>query len=1025
MQISTRVGFIVSDVRADSLSDAETVTITVGDWNRAPYFNDIGDQSIDLDSESVLSFTVTAIDPDGDPLAYEMIGGPDNTEFVNQTFRWEPTKDDIDLLHTVSFRVSDDKNLSDEMTIAIRVSGKKEFPILNPNATPALIQSNFVNSQTGEPNFELLATENGKLRHWYREVTTDASGNTAIVWHKGDLFGNDVGSAPALMQSTYGTKGNFEVIYQEGDRLRHWYRINDEEPFEWKQGELFGQNITSAPALIQSSYGNLEVVVREGGLLRHYFRTENEKDRFQWQEGEFLSSRTVDSAPALIESSFGNLEVVAVEGNRIRHWFRDAQSLKWQEGDLFGDNASSTPAFIQSTYGNNGNFEVIYREGDRLRHWYRNNDEEPLEWKQGELFGQNITSAPALMQSSYGNLEVVVREGDQLRHYFRTGNEKDGFEWTEGEFLSTQILDSPPALIESSFDNLEVIIGEGNQLRHWFRDAQGLVWQKADLFGQNVSSGPGFIQSNYGVIGNFEVIYREGDRLRHWYRNNDEEPFEWKQDELVGQNITSAPALIQSSYGNLEVVVREGGLLRHYFRTENEQDRFQWQEGEFLSSKTVDSAPALIESSFGNLEVVAVEGNRIRHWFRDAQSLKWQEGDLFGDNASSTPAFIQSTYGNNGNFEVIYREGDRLRHWYRNNDEEPLEWKQGELFGQNITSAPALMQSSYGNLEVVVREGDQLRHYFRTGNEKDGFEWTEGEFLSTQILDSPPALIESSFDNLEVVAAEGDQLRHWFRDAQSLEWREGDLFGDNVGSSPAFIQSTYGNKGNFEVIYREGDRLRHWYRNNAEEPLEWKQGELFGQNITSAPALIQSSYGNLEVVVREGERLRHYFRTGNEKDGFEWHPGDFLSSQMVNSAPAMIESSFGNFEVVAAEGDQLRHWFRDAESLEWQEGNLFGDNVGSAPAFIQSTYGNNGNFEVIYREGDRLRHWYRDNDKEPLEWEQGELFGQNVTLVPAMIQSSYGNLEVVVREGERLRHYFRTGNEQVGFQWHEGEFPSP
>jgi hypothetical protein len=146
--------------------------------------------------------------------------------------------------------------------------------------------------------------------------------------------------------------------------------------------------------------------------------------------------------------------------------------------------------------------------------------------------------------------------------------------------------------------------------------------------------------------------------------------------------------------------------------------------------------------------------------------------------------FIQSNFGTKGNFEVVVREGDKLRHYWRNNDAAGTPWTAGPLFGANVDSAPALIQSNFGtkgNFEVAVREGTQLRHYWRNN------------------------------------------------DAAGTPWTAGPLFGSNVDSAPALIQSNFGTKGNFEVAVRQGIQLRHYWRNNDEYP--WTAGPLFGEHV--------------------------------------------------------------------------------------------------------------------------------------------------------------------------------------------------
>jgi hypothetical protein len=99
----------VSDVRSDALSDAETVTITVGDVNRPPVLDPIGTRTIDRSVQESVSFTVTATDPDGDLLAYEMVRAPVGANFVGQEFQWSPGITDLGAV-IVTFRATDNQD---------------------------------------------------------------------------------------------------------------------------------------------------------------------------------------------------------------------------------------------------------------------------------------------------------------------------------------------------------------------------------------------------------------------------------------------------------------------------------------------------------------------------------------------------------------------------------------------------------------------------------------------------------------------------------------------------------------------------------------------------------------------------------------------------------------------------------------------------------------------------------------------------------------------------------------------------
>ena len=92
------------------------------------------------------------------------------------------------------------------------------------------------------------------------------------------------------------------------------------------------------------------------------------------------------------------------------------------------------------------------------------------------------------------------------------------------------------------------------------------------------------------------------------------------------------------------------------------------------------------------------------------------------------------------------------------------------------------------------------------------------------------------------------------------------------------------------------------------------------------------------------------------------------------------------FELVVREGSQLRHyWFA---GNNWQQGQLFGSNVTGDPVMFQNIDG--FNYELVAREGSQLRHyWFPYGSGRP--WQQGQLFGSNVTGDPVMFQDRVPN----------------------------------
>ena len=103
------VEFSVVDDGSPAEEDFEVVMISVGEVNRPPVLDPIGDHEID--EGELLEFTLTASDPDGDMLTYQADGLPVDAEFIDNgdgtaTFSWEPDDDHIDS-YDVTFTVAD------------------------------------------------------------------------------------------------------------------------------------------------------------------------------------------------------------------------------------------------------------------------------------------------------------------------------------------------------------------------------------------------------------------------------------------------------------------------------------------------------------------------------------------------------------------------------------------------------------------------------------------------------------------------------------------------------------------------------------------------------------------------------------------------------------------------------------------------------------------------------------------------------------------------------------------------------
>jgi protocatechuate 3,4-dioxygenase beta subunit len=121
------VHFQVSD---GALINAENIIITVTNVNRPPVLNTVGNKTV-KEGQS-LTFTVSATDPDSDPLTYSASNLPAGATFnpAKKTFTWTPGFSQAGTYPNVHFQVSDGV-LTDAGDITITVTNVNRPPVLN------------------------------------------------------------------------------------------------------------------------------------------------------------------------------------------------------------------------------------------------------------------------------------------------------------------------------------------------------------------------------------------------------------------------------------------------------------------------------------------------------------------------------------------------------------------------------------------------------------------------------------------------------------------------------------------------------------------------------------------------------------------------------------------------------------------------------------------------------------------------------------------------------------------------------
>lgn len=323
------------------------------------------------------------------------------------------------------------KSVDIARTLPYQINGEAQLTCENLCGNPALIQSSFGT----QGNFEVVVPyPGGGMAHYWR------ANDGTQAWIGPNIFGTDAGAVDAvsLIQSSYGQ--HLEVVARIGDHLEHFWRDSNFPTQTWYGPSHIAPNVSvsGTPSFIQGRFGtpgNFEVVtpLAVGGMA-HFWRDNSPGGTLQWSPPTPLPTVSAVSDVSLIQgnlgSTFDDLEVVARIGDQLFHFYR--AGLTWfGEISSFVSGVTGTPSFVQGRFGIPGNFELVTPlASGGMTHLWRDNTS--FQWYQSlPPFSGGTVRSVSVIQGNYGNnLEAVARIGCSLIHYWR--DSFPPFTWHQG-----------------------------------------------------------------------------------------------------------------------------------------------------------------------------------------------------------------------------------------------------------------------------------------------------------------------------------------------------------------------------------------------------------------------------------------------------------------------------------------------------------------------------------------------------------------------------------------------------------------
>lgn len=320
------VTFTASDGQAQ---DSEPITITVVNVNRKPVLASVGSQQVKENFS--LTFSVSATDPDGDPVNYSASGLPSGASFSAGTFSWTPSFTQAGT-YSVTF-IASDGSLSDTEQVTITVGNVAD------ETAPAVVDL------YPEPD-AIQIPVNPLIVFAISDAGLGVDANTVTIQVDGQLVysGNQAES-----QSVYGicrrtgTKASYRYHYQPASGFDFDQRVsmsvtasdlanNVMDPCSYgfaTEMRSFGGNEAISPsgsagghsAMATDSQGDLWAVCHAGQEgLRDVYVMNRDGSTLSWGDPVRLTDPTSDQCNPVVAVAADDAVYVAWQDNRRGNW---------------------------------------------------------------------------------------------------------------------------------------------------------------------------------------------------------------------------------------------------------------------------------------------------------------------------------------------------------------------------------------------------------------------------------------------------------------------------------------------------------------------------------------------------------------------------------------------------------------------------------------------------------------------------------------------------------------------------------